>query len=324
MNDNIINLIKICISYPIGFITLFLLSNYKNLIPNFKLIKYNLNDTNINNEIRNLLTMRKNIISETNKKVILVLILILTNLFIVSKNIMKDVLDKNKNNLYCEINSDYEKTLNDKNFIETIKNKCNKSNNYNTLYGRCFNCNQSKIDNMYQCQIRNLNTQNVTKFKSDEQCKIYNNQDDNNDNLQKSNFLIENFFILLISCVCLTFLIKKKIISNKFFNRNLIDITIYIIIYLLIISNRDVLFVNNIFYIVLLLIIILHIMGEFISKKINFNVDIIINIINFITIIALMFIRYQKEEEDKSSNIMYDIIVCIIMLIFQLSLCKLI
>ena len=97
MNDNIINLIKICISYPIGVITLFLLSNYKNLIPNFKLIKYNLNDTNINNEIRNLLTMRKNIISETNKKVILVLILILTNLFIVSKNIMKDVLDKNNN-----------------------------------------------------------------------------------------------------------------------------------------------------------------------------------------------------------------------------------
>lgn len=244
MNDNLINLLKIFLIYPIGFITLFLLSNYKDKLPNIEFIKYS-NTSNFNKNAKRILTYRKLKISESTEIIVCTLVIILLNFYLILKFFMDDLIKNSSNPLICEISSEYQKELKqtDVNDIDTtIKNlteECNESNlNFYTKYGRCSNCSSKKdYNNKYKCQFRNKDTQAITEFKSDNQCKVYKDETEMSSKKETSVYLIRNFFVLFLCCLCVNLLMHLKVTGNGIFKKYIISsiiITIYLIIILLI------------------------------------------------------------------------------------------
>lgn len=267
MNDNLINLLKISLIYPIGFITLFLLSNYKDKLPNIEFIKY-ANSSNFNNTKKKILAYRKLQISESTKHIIFVLLIILLNVYLVLKVLINDLVKYSSNPFICEINNEYQKELKNSNTndfdteIKKLKEECNNSNlNYSSKYGRCYNC-SNKQDNTsiekYKCQYRNRNTQAITRFTSDDTCKIYKEEPDSSLDKDSVVYLIRNFFVLFLICFVINLLLHFDIKNGLTFFKKYMIYNISIVVYLILVlivaiynSGEKDFEVNNLIYSIL-------------------------------------------------------------------------
>ncbi len=324
-----VNIFKILLFYPTSFLTLYLISCMKDNLPHIELIKYTQNKFK-NKKTQNAFNDRKMQISKSNKYIIAVLTFCLLNLYLVLKGFISDITTLHNNSVICEINNEF-KELSKPNddFSKTIENECTKINEHPKDIDRCRSCKSNgKINRTYKCQMRDVSGQSsqsrsipIDFNEQPDVCNHYNTVVSDEESTE--NYLIKHFFVLFLSCLCLTLLNINNTIQET-----LINVGSYIILYLLVIMSKNYLNENiSVAIIVLGIFVLFNISYAILShkfinlKKYYFSINLL-----FIGIFSyLNYKNYKFNERNNITNdIKYDSISVIIMLVYQMIIAYLI
>lgn len=214
-------LFKIICMYPISLLTIYILYECFYTKFNFTLVEYNKKNNN------NKLKARKDIISKSNKYIILTLIFIILNIYLAIQRLISKIININKKTFSCVSNSDYEDRLRNNGYseddIKTISTKCKNINQaYTTNQPSCNAC-SSIIDDdgIYQCNYISTTSGNRNPLSFDENtCDAF--EDKSKEII--INYFLRNFLVIFTSCLCINFLLPKTIYK-----------IIFIILYVLVI-----------------------------------------------------------------------------------------
>lgn len=224
-------LLKIICMYPISLLTIYILYECLYSKFNFTLVEYNKKNNN-----NKKLKARKEIISNSNKYIILTLIFIILNIYLAIQKLIGKIINLNKKTFTCVSNSEYEDRLRNNGYseddIKTIRTKCKNINQlYTTNQASCNACSSIMDDDgIYQCNYISTTSGNRKPLSFDENtCDAFEDKSKN----VVINYFLKNFLVIFISCLCINFLLSKTIYK-----------IIFIILYVLIILFIKIYFNN--------------------------------------------------------------------------------